>query len=116
MALIHSLPGQLWPNRRYVTLDPPLSSRLPKLVRILPEQYVAVGHAARLTASLGLHREPTCQLRDSKDEGLRELFWTTYILEKTVSLWQGRPSCLNMQSEIDTALPQAGDVSIPRRA
>lgn len=72
---------------------------------------MAVGHAARLVTSLGLHREPTCNLSEPKDEGLRELFWTTYIMEKTISLWQGRPSSLNVQHEIDTALPPAGEVS-----
>jgi hypothetical protein len=76
----------------------------------LAEQYVTAGRAARLLTSLGLHREPTCQLRQCKDEGLRVLFWTTYIVEKTISLWQGRPSCLNVAEEIDTALPKAGDV------
>jgi hypothetical protein len=33
------------------------------------------------------------------------VFWTTYVLEKTISLWQGRPSCLNVRGEIDTFLP-----------
>ncbi|KAI5455159.1 hypothetical protein NCC49_002428 [Naganishia albida] len=78
----------------------------------IDEQYVAVGHAARLVTSLGLHREPTCNLSEPKDEGLRELFWTTYIMEKTISLWQGRPSSLNVQHEIDTALPTAGEIKL----
>lgn len=79
------------------------------------EQYIAAGRAARLVTSLGLHREPTCQLRQTDGEDLRVLFWTAYILEKTISLWQGRPSCLNVQDEIDTALPKSGDVCVDDR-
>ncbi|KAJ9106185.1 hypothetical protein QFC21_001329 [Naganishia friedmannii] len=69
------------------------------------EQYLAIGHASRLVLSLGLHRDSTCRVHQSEDQGLRVVFWTTYVLEKTISLWQGRPSCLNIQGEIDTVLP-----------
>lgn len=69
------------------------------------EQYLAIGHASRLVLSLGLHRDSTCRIHQSQDQGLRVVFWITYILEKTISLWQGRPSCLNIQGEIDTVLP-----------
>ena len=86
--------------------------RYTRLIHVFAEQYVAAGRAARLATSLGLHREPTCQLRQVEDESLRTLFWTTYILEKTVSLWQGRPSSLNIREEIDTVLPKASDVGV----
>ena len=95
---------------------PDLHRILGSFIFFCAEQYVAAGRAARLATSLGLHREPTCRLRQVKDESLRTLFWTTYILEKTVSLWQGRPSSLNIREEIDTVLPKAGDVGVNSRS
>jgi hypothetical protein len=74
-----------------------------------------VGTAARMCFELGLHRESTCELshnsndiRDSKaiSEIKRRCFWSTFALDRIVSITLGRPLAINLD-DIDTELPHA---------
>lgn len=76
-----------------------------------------VGTAARMCFELGLHRESTYELshnstlndiRDSRaiSEIKRRCFWSTFALDRIVSITLGRPLAINLD-DIDTELPRA---------
>lgn len=76
-----------------------------------------VGTAARMCFELGLHRESTYELsqdsvlndtRDSKaiSEIKRRCFWSTFALDRIVSITLGRPLAIHLD-DIDTELPHA---------
>ncbi|KAG9675633.1 hypothetical protein KCU95_g16341, partial [Aureobasidium melanogenum] len=66
--------------------------------------YLYLGHASRSAMALGLHRAQVVAGNNSFLNTLRLTFWTTFYMERMVSMFTGRPSCF-VDESIDTPHP-----------
>ncbi|KAK8027234.1 hypothetical protein PG991_004290 [Apiospora marii] len=69
-----------------------------------PGAWTYVGAAMRLCVELGLHRRPRRQLPSVEAEMNKRRFWTTYFLDRDISIAIGRPPSLS-DHDIDAELP-----------
>ncbi|KAK8056216.1 transcriptional regulatory protein [Apiospora rasikravindrae] len=69
-----------------------------------PGAWTYVGAAMRLCVELGLHRRPRRQLPGVEAEMNKRRFWTTYFLDRDISIAIGRPPSLS-DHDIDADLP-----------
>lgn len=69
-----------------------------------PGAWTYVGAAMRLCIELGLHRRPRRQLVSVEGEMNKRRFWTTYFLDRDISIAIGRPPSLS-DHDIDADLP-----------
>ncbi|KFY66105.1 hypothetical protein V496_02197 [Pseudogymnoascus sp. VKM F-4515 (FW-2607)] len=72
------------------------------------------GMAVRLSADLGLHRDPTCvvqngSLSERELDVRRSTFWGVFVHDSMWSLYVGRPSSINIQDISISRPPQEHD-------
>lgn len=69
-----------------------------------PGAWTYVGAAMRVCIELGLHRKPRKQLPSMGNEMNKRRFWTTYFLDRDISIAIGRPPSIS-DHDIDAELP-----------
>lgn len=78
--------------------------------------YLYIGLALRMAISLGLHQEVLDQDMDAYErERRRRLWWSTYSLERLLSVTSGHPISIG-DDDIDVLLPSAVGGEDPRQA
>lgn len=69
-----------------------------------PGAWTYVGAAMRVCIELGLHRRPRRQSANVANEMNKRRFWTTYFLDRDISIAAGRPPSIS-DHDIDAELP-----------
>ncbi|KAI5833483.1 hypothetical protein K523DRAFT_295915 [Schizophyllum commune Tattone D] len=66
-------------------------------VNCLPQAWLLIGQAVRMSQDLGLHRSPRRQrnLSEVQKETHRKIFWGVYVMDRMLALSLGRPLGIN---------------------